>query len=145
MYRNCNCMFSLPCRRFKLVRVVNVVKRMDGVQGSRYLLELELKDVSGQLLRLTHYIYTLIRHSRKRSKDFGFQRPKPQLVLCNPVGFRWNPVATVHFIVPGTSTFNHAHYRQHIHQLLLFLCPVLLFFFSVSFFTKTFINKVLRC
>ncbi|XP_078113012.1 beta-1,4-N-acetylgalactosaminyltransferase 3 isoform X1 [Sander vitreus] len=86
--------------QFTLSRVVNVVKRMDGVQGSRYLLELELKDVSGQLLRLSYYIYTLIRHSRQRSKDFNFQRPKPQLVLCNPVGFRWNPVATVHFIVP---------------------------------------------
>ncbi|XP_035521344.1 beta-1,4-N-acetylgalactosaminyltransferase 3 [Morone saxatilis] len=86
--------------RFTLVRVVNVVKRVDGVQGSRYLLELELKDVDGQLLRLSHYIYTLIRYSRHRSKEFGFQRSKPQLVLCNPVGFRWNPVATVHFIVP---------------------------------------------
>ncbi|KAI3371367.1 hypothetical protein L3Q82_023969 [Scortum barcoo] len=86
--------------RFTLVRVVNVVKRLDGVQGSRYLLELELKDVDGQLLRLSHYIYTLIRHSRKRSRDLSFQRPKPQLVLCNPVGFRWNPSATVHFIVP---------------------------------------------
>lgn len=87
------------------MRVVNVVKRMDGVQGSRYLLELALKDVNGQLLRLSHYIYTLIHHSRRRSKDFSFQPPKPQLVLCNPVGFRWNPAATVHFIVPGTSTF----------------------------------------
>lgn len=86
--------------RFTLVRVVNVVKRMDGVQGSRYLLELALKDVNGQLLRLSHYIYTLIHHSRRRSKDFSFQPPKPQLVLCNPVGFRWNPAATVHFIVP---------------------------------------------
>nr|XP_046250384.1 beta-1,4-N-acetylgalactosaminyltransferase 3 isoform X2 [Scatophagus argus] len=86
--------------KFSLVRVVNVVKRVDGVQGSRYLLELELKDVNGQLLRLSHYIYTLIRYSRQRSKEFGFQRPKPQLVLCNPVGFRWNPDATVHFIVP---------------------------------------------
>uniref|UniRef100_UPI0037E7DCCE beta-1,4-N-acetylgalactosaminyltransferase 3 isoform X2 n=1 Tax=Semicossyphus pulcher TaxID=241346 RepID=UPI0037E7DCCE len=86
--------------RFKLVRVINVVKRVDGVQGSRYLLELELKDVNGQRLRLSHYIYALIRHSQRRRNDFNFQRPKHQLVLCNPVGFRWNPVATVHFIVP---------------------------------------------
>ena len=90
-----------PNRRFTLVRVVNVVKRLDGVQGSRYLLELELKDANGRLLRLTHYIYALIRRSRQYSRDFHFQQPKPQLVLCNPVGFRWNPVATVHFIVPG--------------------------------------------
>ncbi|XP_042351861.1 LOW QUALITY PROTEIN: beta-1,4-N-acetylgalactosaminyltransferase 3 [Plectropomus leopardus] len=86
--------------RFTLVRVVNVVKRVDGVRGSRYLLELELKDDNGQLLRLSHYIYTLIRYSRQRSNDFSFQQAKPQLVMCNPVGFRWNPVATVHFIVP---------------------------------------------
>lgn len=85
--------------QFTLVRVVNVVKRVDGIQGSRYLLELELKDTTGRLLRLSHYIYALIRHSR-RSRDFSFQRPKPQLVLCNPVGFQWNPAATVHFIVP---------------------------------------------
>ncbi|XP_076589898.1 beta-1,4-N-acetylgalactosaminyltransferase 3 isoform X2 [Chaetodon auriga] len=84
--------------RFTLVRVLNVVKRVDGIQGSRYLLELELKDVNGKLVRLSHYIYTLIRHSRQRRKDF--QRQKPQLVLCNPVGFRWNTAATVHFVVP---------------------------------------------
>ncbi|XP_023207418.1 beta-1,4-N-acetylgalactosaminyltransferase 3-like [Xiphophorus maculatus] len=86
--------------RFTLVRVLNVVKRVDGYRGSRYLLELELKDANGQLLRLTHYIYTLIRHNPQRSQDFIFQRSQPQLVLCNPVGFRWNPDATVHFIVP---------------------------------------------
>uniref|UniRef100_A0A3B4YM93 Hexosyltransferase n=1 Tax=Seriola lalandi dorsalis TaxID=1841481 RepID=A0A3B4YM93_SERLL len=89
-----------PCRRFTLERVVNVVKRVDGVQGSRYLLELQLKDVNGQLLRLSQYIYTLIRHSRQRSRDFSFKQPKSEPVLCNPVGLRWNPVATVHFVVP---------------------------------------------
>ncbi|XP_056907512.1 LOW QUALITY PROTEIN: beta-1,4-N-acetylgalactosaminyltransferase 3 [Takifugu flavidus] len=86
--------------QFTLVRVVNVVKRIDGVQGSRYLLELELTDVRGQLLRLSHYIYALTRYSRHPGKDFGFGPVKPQQVLCNPVGFRWYPAATVHFIVP---------------------------------------------
>uniref|UniRef100_A0A8C6MK82 Beta-1,4-N-acetylgalactosaminyltransferase n=1 Tax=Nothobranchius furzeri TaxID=105023 RepID=A0A8C6MK82_NOTFU len=99
------CLFILifsghPCRRFTLVRVVNVVKRVDGSQGSRYLLELELKDLNGQLLRLTQYVYALIRHGRPRSRNFGLHRSRPQLVLCNPVGFRWHPFATVHFIVP---------------------------------------------
>lgn len=84
------------------MRVVNVEKRVDQVQGSRYLLELELKDVDGTRLRLSHYIYALIRRSRKRSKEMRFNQARPQLVLCNPVGFRWNPAATVHFIVPGT-------------------------------------------
>ncbi|KAM6925953.1 beta-1,4-N-acetylgalactosaminyltransferase 3 [Lycodopsis pacificus] len=86
--------------QFTLVRVVNVVKRVDMVQGNRYLLELELKDVNGQLLRLSRYIYAPIRHSMQRSQDLNFQRPEPQLKLCNPVGFQWNPDATVHFIIP---------------------------------------------
>ncbi|XP_029910552.1 beta-1,4-N-acetylgalactosaminyltransferase 3 [Myripristis murdjan] len=86
--------------RFTLVRVVNVEKRADGPQGSRYLLELELRDMNGQLLRLSHYIYALISHKRQRFRDFNFQQAAPQTVLCNPVGFRWNPDATVHFIVP---------------------------------------------
>ncbi|XP_051917312.1 N-acetyl-beta-glucosaminyl-glycoprotein 4-beta-N-acetylgalactosaminyltransferase 1-like isoform X4 [Hippocampus zosterae] len=84
---------------FKLVRVVNVEKHLDGTQGSRYLLELELKDAQGQPLRLSHYIYTPIRR-HTRSQDLDSQRSKPQLVLCNPIGFRWNPVAMIHFIVP---------------------------------------------
>uniref|UniRef100_A0A7N6F998 Beta-1,4-N-acetylgalactosaminyltransferase n=1 Tax=Anabas testudineus TaxID=64144 RepID=A0A7N6F998_ANATE len=86
--------------QFTLVRVVNVVKRVDGIQGNRYLLELELKDANGQLLRLSQYIYTLNHYSRQHNKDFRVQQSKPELMLCNPVGFRWNPVATVHFIVP---------------------------------------------
>ncbi|XP_073327875.1 beta-1,4-N-acetylgalactosaminyltransferase 3 [Pagrus major] len=86
--------------QFRLVRVINVVKRVDMVRGSRYLLELELKDVSGKLLRLSHYIYTLNRSSRRRRRDLTFQELKRQPLLCNPVGFRWNPAATVHFIVP---------------------------------------------
>ncbi|KAM9753952.1 beta-1,4-N-acetylgalactosaminyltransferase 3 [Menidia menidia] len=86
--------------RFTLMRVINVEKRPDGAQGSRYLLELELKDANGQLLRLAQYIYALIRHSRQHSRDFNFMLSKPQLVQCNPVGFRWNPDAMVHFVVP---------------------------------------------
>ncbi|XP_013858949.1 beta-1,4-N-acetylgalactosaminyltransferase 3 [Austrofundulus limnaeus] len=82
--------------RFTLVRVINVVRRVDDFQGSRYLLDLELRDVNGQPLRLSQYIYVLT----SRSRNFGLQRSKPQMVLCNPVGFRWNPLATVHFIVP---------------------------------------------
>lgn len=122
---------SWSCRQFSLVRVVNVVKRVDGVQGSRYLLELEVKDSNGQLLRLSHYIYTLIRYSRYRSKDFGFQQPKPQVVLCNPVGFRWNPTATVHFIVPGRPHFRPAQHSRFIHYFLPGLLLVCLLLFQV--------------
>uniref|UniRef100_I3KCU6 Beta-1,4-N-acetylgalactosaminyltransferase n=1 Tax=Oreochromis niloticus TaxID=8128 RepID=I3KCU6_ORENI len=94
------CFCGCSCRRFKLVRVVNMVKRVDDFQGSRYLLELELKDVNGQLLRVSHYIYALISHGWSNSWDSNFQQSKPKTLLCNPVGFHWNPVAMVHFIVP---------------------------------------------
>lgn len=79
-----------------------MVKRVDGLLGSRYLLELELKDTDGQLLRLSHYIYALIRRKSLRSKEFVFHQSQPDVLLCNPVGFHWNPAATVHFIVPST-------------------------------------------
>lgn len=97
------------CRNFTLVRVVNVVKRVDAVQGSRYLLELEVEDPRGQLLRLAHYIYSLMDNNKDDKMDFSTQQPKTQLLLCNPVGFRWNPAATVHFIVPGAFTFIPIH------------------------------------
>uniref|UniRef100_A0A8C7PXT0 Hexosyltransferase n=1 Tax=Oncorhynchus mykiss TaxID=8022 RepID=A0A8C7PXT0_ONCMY len=51
-------------RHFSLVRVLNVERKVDGIQGSRYFLELELRDMTGQHLRLSHYIYALIRHNR---------------------------------------------------------------------------------
>ncbi|XP_034443149.1 beta-1,4-N-acetylgalactosaminyltransferase 3-like isoform X2 [Hippoglossus hippoglossus] len=72
--------------RFTLVQVVNVVKRVDPAKGSCYLLELLLKDMNGQMLRLSQYVYATT--------------PQPELVLCNPVAFSWNPLATVHIIVP---------------------------------------------
>ncbi|XP_035011671.2 beta-1,4-N-acetylgalactosaminyltransferase 3 isoform X2 [Hippoglossus stenolepis] len=72
--------------RFMLVQVVNVVKRVDPAKGSCYLLELLLKDMNGQMLRLSQYVYATT--------------PQPELVLCNPVAFSWNPLATVHIIVP---------------------------------------------
>nr|XP_046206075.1 beta-1,4-N-acetylgalactosaminyltransferase 3-like isoform X2 [Oncorhynchus gorbuscha] len=87
-------------RRFSLVRVLNVERRVDGAQGSRYFLELELRDVNGQHLRLSHYIYTLIRHRLSRPRGLPPLRSAPEMLLCNPVGFHWNPTATVHFIVP---------------------------------------------
>uniref|UniRef100_A0A674BBY0 Beta-1,4-N-acetylgalactosaminyltransferase n=1 Tax=Salmo trutta TaxID=8032 RepID=A0A674BBY0_SALTR len=94
--------------RFTLVRVLNVERRVDGAQGSRYFLELELRDVNGQHLRLSHYIYALIRHRLSRPRGLPPLRPAPEMLLCNPVGFHWNPTATVHFIVPGT--YKHTPY-----------------------------------
>ncbi|XP_062245302.1 beta-1,4-N-acetylgalactosaminyltransferase 3-like isoform X1 [Platichthys flesus] len=75
-----------PNGQFTLVKVVNVVKRVDPANGIRYLLELLLKDMKGQMVRLSQYVYATSN--------------QPELVLCNPVAFSWNPLATVHIIVP---------------------------------------------
>lgn len=85
----CHCVFGTlcPCRQFALLKVVNVVKRVDKANGSRYLLELVVTNANGEQLRLSHYVYVPLK--------------KPEAVPCNPVGLRWNPEATVHFIVPG--------------------------------------------
>ncbi|KAM9807442.1 beta-1,4-N-acetylgalactosaminyltransferase 3 [Neosynchiropus ocellatus] len=87
---------------FTLVRVVNVEKHVDVVRGARYLLELELKDRSGNLLRLSHYIYFLQSVPMMGLKELNSRLDfrQPEMVLCDPVGFSWSPKATVHFIVP---------------------------------------------
>ncbi|KAM9356783.1 beta-1,4-N-acetylgalactosaminyltransferase 3 [Symphorus nematophorus] len=82
--------------RFTLVRVINVVMRIDHVRGNRYLLEMEVKDGKDKLLRLTHYIFKQI-HSTEPENTNSTSHKLP---LCNPVGFRWSPEATVHFIIP---------------------------------------------
>ena len=83
------------CRLYSLVQVVNIEKREDTLQGSRYLLELELLDKSGRQVRVSQYVYLLPRNQ-------GYQQAtRKEPLLCNPVGFQWNPRATVHFIVPG--------------------------------------------
>lgn len=95
-------------RRLSLVRVVNVEKRVDGLQGSRYLLELEVKDDDGgRLLRLSQYVYALHSHSRFHAWHLGNPHAQSQQVLCNPVGFKWDPAATVNIIVPGTRERRH--------------------------------------
>ncbi|XP_030646299.1 beta-1,4-N-acetylgalactosaminyltransferase 3 [Chanos chanos] len=79
--------------RYALLRVVNVEKRVDTGQGSRYLLELELMERSGRRVHLAHYIYVLEPTGRGR-------KTSRELLLCNPVGFQWNPNTMVHFIIP---------------------------------------------
>ncbi len=88
-------------RQFSLERIVNIEKKPDYNRGSRYLLELDLQETSGRHLRLVQYIYvkrTEDRGSRKKQKSLD-----AELKLCNPYSFYWNPTATVHFIVPGTT------------------------------------------
>jgi len=102
-----------------------VEKRADPAQGNRYLLELEVKDWRGQSHRLSHYVYTLVRQSRPRPRKFPRQRPAPEVILCNPFGFQWNPTATVHLIVPGNAhTRSRTRAHAHAHTLNGILSPV---------------------
>ncbi|XP_060734780.1 beta-1,4-N-acetylgalactosaminyltransferase 3 [Tachysurus vachellii] len=81
-------------RRFSLLHIVNVEKKVDEGRGSRYLLELELMESSRGRVRLVNYVYVLKRRN--------VQRPSfnTDLLLCNPHNFLWNPDATIHIIVP---------------------------------------------
>ncbi|KAJ8411226.1 hypothetical protein AAFF_G00172320 [Aldrovandia affinis] len=83
--------------RFSLLRAVNVEKRSDGSQGSRYLLELELQQEGVGRVRLSSYIYALQRRGGRRAHRAP---PQQESLLCTPLGFAWDPAATVHFIVP---------------------------------------------
>ncbi|XP_066541753.1 beta-1,4-N-acetylgalactosaminyltransferase 3 [Hoplias malabaricus] len=87
-------------RQFSLQHIVNVEKRVDVSRGSRYLLELELEEWPGRRVRLAHYVYVLQNPERSKRQGINMQRADLQLRLCNPLGFQWNPKATVHFIVP---------------------------------------------
>ncbi|XP_062861139.1 beta-1,4-N-acetylgalactosaminyltransferase 3 [Trichomycterus rosablanca] len=81
-------------RQFTLQHIVNVVKRVDKFQGSRYLLELDLLDASGHRVRLVQYVYLL------KSQKFEAPSLNTQMLLCSSKNFQWNPDTTVHFIVP---------------------------------------------
>ncbi|XP_051952876.1 LOW QUALITY PROTEIN: beta-1,4-N-acetylgalactosaminyltransferase 3-like [Xyrauchen texanus] len=84
-------------RKFSLDRIVNVEKRSDYPRASRYLLELDLLEDSGQHLRLAQYVYL------KRTNEWGYRKQNShdaELQLCNPYGFYWNSAAMVHFIIP---------------------------------------------
>ncbi|XP_060101744.1 beta-1,4-N-acetylgalactosaminyltransferase 3 [Heteronotia binoei] len=98
--------------KFQLRRIVNVEKRQDHLRGSRYLLELELVERGGRLVRFSEYIFARewqgisSVEEERIMKNLAWGRRRHLMVipeepiLCWPLGFSWNHRAMVHFIVP---------------------------------------------
>ncbi|XP_075066705.1 beta-1,4-N-acetylgalactosaminyltransferase 3 isoform X2 [Mixophyes fleayi] len=100
--------------KYQLKRIINVEKHLDYIRGSRYFLELELRDRSNRIVRFAQYVFApgwtgLTKEDREqemdmRNKMWGAGRRLmgnerlPE--LCWPSGLIWNPQAMVYFILP---------------------------------------------
>ncbi|XP_063785297.1 beta-1,4-N-acetylgalactosaminyltransferase 3 isoform X2 [Pseudophryne corroboree] len=99
---------------YQLQRVISVEKHLDYMRGSRYFLQLELRDRSKRMVRFAQHVFApgwtgMTQEDREQERDmrnkmWGPQRQlmesERQLELCWPTGLAWNPQATVYFIVP---------------------------------------------
>ncbi|XP_069619056.1 beta-1,4-N-acetylgalactosaminyltransferase 3 isoform X1 [Ranitomeya imitator] len=99
---------------YKLQRIVNIEKRLDYSRGSRYFLDLELRDRFNHPVRFAHYVFApgwtgLTQKVREQERDMRSKMWGPHRRLMEkenaielfwPTGLVWNPQAMVYFIVP---------------------------------------------
>ena len=70
--------------RYKLQQILSVEKNHDLLKGSRYLMELEIIDVTTNIAyRLSEYVYKMLGQDK----------------LCSPQGYHWNHNATVNIVL----------------------------------------------
>ncbi|XP_053780555.1 N-acetyl-beta-glucosaminyl-glycoprotein 4-beta-N-acetylgalactosaminyltransferase 1 isoform X1 [Desmodus rotundus] len=96
--------------RYTLLRIVNVEKRRDSARGSRFLLELEVRERGGSRLRLSEYVFLRLPGARAADADGDPESPGPAPAasalpdgrpeLCRPLRLAWRQDVMVHFIVP---------------------------------------------
>ena len=71
-------------RKYSLLRILNVEENHDQGTGDRYLVEMELKEISsGKSVRFSEYVY----------------RPWGAQTLCSPVGVAWNKSAVINILL----------------------------------------------
>ena len=83
------------CRKFALNEIRNVERKTDPRRGNRYLIEIELLDLtSNRKVMLSEYVFM----------------PNGTKELCYPKGFQWNRTADVYLVVTAKNLGRWVHH-----------------------------------